>query len=81
MDQKTYRVIDDSLITRIVVDVDGDAAQGGHFRGEFIEAGVVLALGGYVSEVVCVVWYFLVRWLAGGLTYRSRSNASDIMNR
>ena len=40
---ETYRVIDDCLVARIFVDVDGDAAQGGYFRSEFVKAGVVLA--------------------------------------
>ena len=32
------------LVSRIVVDVDGDAAEGGDFGGEFGEAGVVLSV-------------------------------------
>ncbi len=40
----TYAVIDHVLIASIVVDVDGDAAEGGDFGGEFGEAGVVLSV-------------------------------------
>lgn len=32
------------LVSCIVVDVDGDAAEGGDFGGEFGEAGVVLSV-------------------------------------
>jgi hypothetical protein len=31
------------LVARAVVDVDCDAAEGGDFGGEFVEAGVVLS--------------------------------------
>lgn len=37
-----YAVIDDILVSGIVVDVDCDAAEGGDFGGELVEAGVVL---------------------------------------
>lgn len=37
-----YAVIDDILVPRIVVDVDCDAAEGGDFGGELVEAGVIL---------------------------------------
>lgn len=33
------------LVPGVVVDVDGDAAQGGDFGGELGEAGVVLSVG------------------------------------
>lgn len=38
-------VVDDVLVARIVVDVDGDAAQGGDFGGEGGEGVVVLSGG------------------------------------
>lgn len=38
----SYAAIDDVLTPRIVVDVDSDAAEGGDFGGELLEAGVVL---------------------------------------
>lgn len=41
---KAYGGIDDFLGARIVVDVNGDAAQGGHLASQLIEAGVVLPL-------------------------------------
>jgi len=43
---RRYAVLDDILAARVVVDVDGDAAQGGDFGGELGEAGVVLSGGG-----------------------------------
>jgi len=43
---KRYAVLDDILAARVVVDVDGDAAQGGDFGGELGEAGLVLSGGG-----------------------------------
>ena len=39
-----YTAIQDILVPRIIIDVDCDAAQGGDFGGEFIEAGVVLSV-------------------------------------
>ncbi len=39
-----YTAVQDILVPRIIVDVDCDAAQGGDFGGEFIEAGVVLSV-------------------------------------
>ena len=33
------------MIASIVIDVDGDAAQGRHLSGEVVEARVILALG------------------------------------
>ena len=38
----TYAVVDDILVAGVVVDVYGDAAEGGDFGGELVEAGVVL---------------------------------------
>lgn len=43
--RRTYAVVDDVLVSSVVVDVDGDAAKGGDFGGEFGEAGVVLSVG------------------------------------
>ena len=43
---ETYTTINNALIPRIIVDVDGDAAEGGYFRGELGEAGVVLSAWG-----------------------------------
>jgi hypothetical protein len=34
------------VVAGVVVDVDGDAAEGGDFAGELVEAGVVLSGGG-----------------------------------
>lgn len=42
--RSTYRVVNDILGSRIVVNVDGHAAQGRDFGGELVEARVVLAL-------------------------------------
>lgn len=42
MGEGVYAVINDFLVARIVVDVDGDAAEGGDLGGELVEAGVVL---------------------------------------
>ena len=42
MKQRPYAAIDDILTSCIVVDVDCDAAEGGDFGGELLEAGVVL---------------------------------------
>lgn len=39
----TYAVIDDMLVAGVVVDVYCDAAEGGDFGGELVEAGVVLS--------------------------------------
>lgn len=40
----TYGVVDDVLGAGVIVDVDGDAAQGGDFGGELFQTSVVLAL-------------------------------------
>lgn len=40
----TYGVVDDILGAGVIVDVDGDAAQGGDFGGELFQTSVVLAL-------------------------------------
>lgn len=42
--EKTYGVVDDILSPRVVVDVDGDATQGGHLGRQLVQARVVLAL-------------------------------------
>lgn len=39
-----YAIINDILRAGIVVDIDGDAAEGGDFGGEVGEAGVVLSV-------------------------------------
>ena len=45
--KEPYAVVNDMLVTGIIVDVYCDAAEGGDFGGELIEAGVVLStLGG-----------------------------------
>ena len=45
--KEPYAVVDDMLVAGIVIDVYCDAAEGGDFGGQFIEAGVVLSvLGG-----------------------------------
>jgi hypothetical protein len=49
-----YRGVNDALVARIVVDVDCDAAEGGDFGSEFVEAGVVLSRS-RVSECTCGV--------------------------
>lgn len=59
-----YGIIEDILVAGIVIDVDCDAAQSGDFGGEFVEAGVVLAVGGLAF--VSLGW-------AGKKGYRSRS--------
>ena len=33
------------MVARVIVDVDGDAVEGGDFAGEVVEAGVVLSGG------------------------------------
>lgn len=38
-----YSIIDDILSPRIIVNVNGDAAQGRDFSGELVQARVVLA--------------------------------------
>lgn len=43
-EREAYRIINDILRSRIVVDVDGDAPEGGDLRREFREPRVVLAL-------------------------------------
>ena len=62
-------VVDDVLVARIVVDVDGDAAQGGDFGGEGGE-GVVVLSGGVVSWVFLSL--FVVRGIGLGITFRVR---------
>lgn len=54
---ETYRVVDDILGAGIVVDVDGDPAQGGDLGGELGEPRVVLALALVgVGHVVCMAF-------------------------
>ena len=43
--ERAYGRVDDGLIAGIVVDVDGDAAQGRPLSGEVVESRVVLGLG------------------------------------
>lgn len=43
--RERYSIIEDILVADVVVDVDCDAAESGDFGGEFVEAGVVLAMG------------------------------------
>lgn len=38
-----YAVVDDMLVAGIIIDVYCDAAEGGDFGGELIEAGIVLS--------------------------------------
>ena len=38
-----YAVVDDMLVAGIIIDVYCDAAKGGDFGGELIEAGIVLS--------------------------------------
>ena len=48
----TDAAVEDALVARIVVDVDGDAAQGGDLGGELVEARVVLPVReGAVSAI------------------------------
>lgn len=42
--ESTYGVVDDVLRPRIIVDVDGDATQGGHLGRQLVQPRVVLAL-------------------------------------
>lgn len=42
-EERAYSVVDDVLGAGIVVDVDGDAAEGCYFGRELFQAGVVLA--------------------------------------
>lgn len=49
-----YRGVDDMLVARIVVDVDGHAAQGRHLAGELVEPRVVLSV---VRDVVLAAGY------------------------
>lgn len=53
------------LVAGIVVDVDGDAAQGGDFGGEGGEGVVVLSGMGVSFEVVC-------ERAEDGVTFRAR---------
>ena len=46
IDGEYYTAVNHILTSRIVVDVDSDAAEGGHLGGEFIEEVVVLPVGG-----------------------------------
>ncbi len=39
----SYAVINDMLVAGIIIDVYCDAAEGGDFGGELIEAGIVLS--------------------------------------
>lgn len=39
-----YGRVDDALVAGIVVDVDGDAAQGGYLSGEVFQSRVILTL-------------------------------------
>ena len=54
------RALDDLLVAGVVVDVDGDGAEGGDLGGEVGELGVVLAFafvgGGHGCVAVVVVW-------------------------
>jgi hypothetical protein len=45
-----YRVIDEIMISGIVVDVDCDAAQGRDLAGKFIKPGVVLPVTSELNE-------------------------------
>jgi hypothetical protein len=38
----TYSAINNMLIPRIIVDIYRHSAEGRHFRGEFVEAGIIL---------------------------------------
>lgn len=50
-----YAVVDDILAAGVIVDVNCYAAEGGHFRGEFREAGVVLPICDWLDEMVLKV--------------------------
>lgn len=41
-----YAVVDDMLVAGTIIDIYCDAAEGGDFGGELIEAGVVLSVVG-----------------------------------
>ena len=43
-EKRTHITLYQTLVAGVVVDVDGDAAQGGDFARELVEARVVLAL-------------------------------------
>ena len=45
----TYGAIDHMLVPRLVVDIYCDAAQGGDFVRELVEAGVVLPVQGLLA--------------------------------
>lgn len=45
--KEPYAVVNNMLVAGIIIDVYSDAAEGGDFGGELIEAGIVLSvLGG-----------------------------------
>ena len=44
--KESYAVVNDMLVAGVIIDVYCDAAEGGDFRGELIEAGVVLSVVG-----------------------------------
>lgn len=48
---EAYAVVDDVLVSCIVVNVDCDAAKGGDFGGELGEAAVVLSGGWWLGDV------------------------------
>ncbi len=77
-----YAVVDDMLIAGIVVDVYCDTTQGGDFRGEFGEAGVVLpeGEGGGLVGLRLRVMGREGKEGPRGQAYCSRSYASDILN-
>lgn len=61
--------VDDAVVARIVVDVDGDAAQRGDFVGELIEAGVVLSrvemrLSVSRKSRVCLRFAVIMKWMS-----------------
>lgn len=65
-----YAIIDDMLVSCIVVDVDRDAAEGGDFGGEFGEAVVVLSVG--LLECVYLLGTESMGGLGIGRTARGR---------
>jgi hypothetical protein len=56
---RAYSAVDDVLISRIIVDIYGYAAEGGDFGGEFVEARVVLLFALVGLRHCCAVQFQL----------------------
>ena len=74
-------VLDECVVARIVVDVDGDAAEGRDLGRELVEARVVLSSGRRSAHEVCLGrrGFWAGDWNAWGVSYCSRSQAWEDM--